>query len=54
MISIVVPCFNEEKALKIFFKNIIEVSKNIDEDFEYIFVNDGSSDKTLLEIKKYI
>lgn len=52
MISIVVPCFNEEKALKIFFKNIIEVSKNIDEDFEYIFVNDGSSDKTLLEIKK--
>ena len=47
-----VPCFNEEKALKIFFKNIIEVSKNIDEDFEYIFVNDGSTDKTLLEIKK--
>lgn len=52
MISIVVPCFNEEKALKIFFKNIIEVSKNIDEDFEYIFINDGSTDKTLLEIKK--
>lgn len=43
MIFMVLPCFNEEKASKIFFKNIIEVSKNMNENFGYIVVKSGFS-----------
>lgn len=52
-ISIIVPCFNEEKALPIFYeeldKNIKKFPNNIN--FEIIFVNDGSNDDTLKIIK---
>ena len=47
-ISIIVPCYNEEKALPLFFeelnKNINDFPKNIE--FEIILVNDGSKDDT--------
>ena len=53
-ISVVVSCYNEEKALPLFYEEMERVRKqdfeNIAE-FEYIFVNDGSKDKTL-EIMK--
>ena len=52
-ISIIVPCYNEEDVLKIFYNKITEVSKTIDADFEYIFVDDGSKDKTLELLKEY-
>ena len=52
-ISIIVPCHNEEDVLKIFYNKITEVSKTIDADFEYIFVDDGSKDKTLEILKEY-
>lgn len=52
-ISIVVPCYNEEEVLEIFYNKITEISKEINADFEYIFVNDGSKDKTLDIVKKY-
>ena len=45
-ISIIVPCFNEEEVLEIFYNKITEVSEDIDADFEYIFVDDGSKDRT--------
>lgn len=50
-ISIIVPCYNEEEALPLFYKEVNKVSETMDEDFEFIFVNDGSSDKTLEVIK---
>ena len=47
-ISVVVPCYNEEKSIPIFYK---EINKVIDKmkklEFELIFVDDGSSDNTL-------
>lgn len=52
-ISIIVPCYNEEDVLKIFYNKITEVSKTIDADFEYVFVDDGSKDKTLEILKEY-
>ena len=52
-ISIIVPCYNEEDVLKIFYNKITEVSKTIDAEFEYIFVDDGSKDKTLEILKEY-
>ena len=53
-ISVLVPCYNEEKALPYFFE---ELNKNIkkfpkDVDFEIMFINDGSKDKTLDVIKE--
>ncbi len=47
-ISIVVPCFNEEEALPLFYKEIIKLKKQMPcVSFEYIFVDDGSSDGTI-------
>ena len=49
-ISVVVSCYNEEKALPLFYEEMERVRKKDFEgivDFEYIFVNDGSKDKTL-------
>ena len=48
-ISIIVPCYNEEEAMPIFYKEITKVADKMKKkaDFEFIFVNDGSKDKTL-------
>ena len=47
-ISIVVPCYNEEESLPYFYDEIKRIEKEMNYvDFEYIFVNDGSKDKTL-------
>ena len=52
-ISIIVPCYNEEKAIPLFYK---ELQKNLKDfpktvNFEILFVNDGSKDNTLKTIK---
>ena len=47
-ISIVVPCYNEEESLPIFYEEINRVSKEMKVvDFEFLFINDGSCDNTL-------
>ena len=47
-ISIVVPCFNEEEAIPIFYKEIVRVLKAMElPSYEFVFVDDGSSDRTL-------
>ena len=47
-ISIIVPCYNEEDSLPIFYKEINKISKELEEvNFEFLFINDGSKDKTL-------
>ena len=52
-ISVIISCYNEEESLPLFYKEMERVRKQDfeDVDFEYIFVNDGSKDKTLEEIK---
>ena len=53
IISIVVPCHNEEEMVPIFQKEITAVSDQLpDAVFEMIFVNDGSKDATLAELKR--
>lgn len=47
MLSVIVPCFNEEESLPIFYKEVIKIIKKMKIDFELIFINDGSKDKTL-------
>ena len=47
-ISNIVPCYNEEESLPIFYKEIDRISKDMKEViFEFLFINDGSRDKTL-------
>ena len=52
-ISIVVPCYNEEEVLEIFYNKIIEVTNKIDAEFEFILVDDGSKDKTIDILKEF-
>lgn len=47
MISIIVPCYNEQAALPIFYDEIRKVLGSMDETYELLFVNDGSKDETL-------
>lgn len=51
LLSIVVPCYNEQEALPYFYKEICRVAEEMKAshgaDFEFIFVDDGSKDKTL-------
>ena len=52
LISCIIPCYNEEESLPLFYKEAIEVSEKLGEyKFEFIFVNDGSKDKTLNILK---
>ena len=52
-ISVIVPCYNEEESLPLYYGETSAVLASIDgTDHEFIFVDDGSSDKTLNIIKK--
>ncbi|QBP17869.1 glycosyltransferase family 2 protein [Acetilactobacillus jinshanensis] len=51
-IGLVVPCYNEEPSIRLFYKTVEKVFKQMKAhgmhyDYEYLFINDGSSDKTL-------
>lgn len=50
--SVVIPCFNEQETIHIFYKELLREISKIDSDFEFIFVDDGSNDGSLFEIKK--
>lgn len=52
-VSIIVPCYNEEEMVELFYRKTTDSLKNIDGyKFEFIFVNDGSKDKTLIKLKE--
>lgn len=54
-ISIIVPCYNEEKVLPIFYdemKRVMNIMNYVD--FEIIFVNDGSKDDTLTILRELV
>ncbi|WP_295732129.1 glycosyltransferase family 2 protein [uncultured Limosilactobacillus sp.] len=52
-LSIVVPCYNEEESIPLFFPSVEKEVNKIDElKVEYWFVNDGSDDRTLHELRK--
>lgn len=49
--SFICPCYNEEKNIKPFAKAVLDVFANTDE-YELVFINDGSADNTIGELKK--
>lgn len=57
LVSIVVPCYNEEEVLPLFYDEIIKVTDEMKKthnelEFEFLFVDDGSKDKTLLGFRE--
>lgn len=49
-ISIVIPCFNEEEAIPVYYMEMKKIMKEMSYvGFELFFVDDGSSDRTLQE-----
>lgn len=53
LISIVIPCYNEEKNINRTFDGLLALFKSESYDYEIIAVNDGSKDKTWDVIKEY-
>lgn len=54
LITLIIPCYNEEPALPYLYKELNNVTEKMNKyDFEFLFVNDGSKDKTLEVLKDY-
>lgn len=51
-LSIIVPCFNEEEALSVFYDELKVVINQLNYQIEIFFIDDGSTDNTLDVIKK--
>jgi len=51
-LSIIIPCYNEEKSIPLFFKETLKHIEKMDCDIEFICVNDGSKDRTLEVLHK--
>ena len=53
-ISIVVPCYNEEETIPIFYEEVNKVAEKLKDKatIEFVFVNDGSKDKTLITLRE--
>lgn len=52
LLSVVVPCFDEQESIPLFYAAMEQVRSKLPLDFEYIFVDDGSRDQTLAELRK--
>ena len=52
LLSLVVPCYNEEESVLLFYEEILRVLTDID--FEIIYINDGSKDDTLKNLKMLV
>ena len=51
LLSLVVPCFNEEETIPIFYEEVLRILPQIGSEIEFCFVDDGSSDGTLSVLK---
>ena len=51
-LSVVIPCYNEEEAIPLFYKAFLKETKGMPVDFEFVFVDDGSRDGTLEQLEK--
>ena len=50
LLSIVVPCYNEQETVRLYYDAVSKVLSTMDIDHEIIFINDGSKDNTLAEL----
>ncbi len=52
-LSIIIPIFNEEQILPELFQRVTDAARSITSDYELIFVNDGSKDKSIDILKQF-
>ena len=52
LLTVITPCYNEEETIKYFYQETKNYLDKMDTDYEIIFVNDGSKDKTIEECLK--
>lgn len=52
LLSVIVPCYNEEENVQLFYDTAVRDLASVIENTELIFVNDGSKDKTLKNLKE--
>lgn len=50
-ISLIIPCYNEQDSLPIFYEEVIKVLSSMSYDYELLFINDSSKDNTLSLLK---
>lgn len=53
LFSLIIPCFNEEAVLPLLYRRLQDVLASLDMDWELIFVDDGSRDRTLTIISEF-
>jgi glycosyltransferase involved in cell wall biosynthesis len=53
MLSAVIPVFNEEESLKAFYAELVKELDKLDKNYEVIFVDDGSMDRSLAILKEF-
>lgn len=51
-LSLVVPCYNEEATVEIYYNTVLELENKMGVELEFCFVDDGSKDSTLSILKK--
>ena len=55
-ISIIIPCYNEEEAIPVYYETMVRQMNEMEEQqkvqFELIFVDDGSKDHSLFEMRR--
>lgn len=52
LLTVITPCYNEEETVELFYEELSKYLPCIDMDYEILFVDDGSRDKTLEKCKK--
>ena len=52
MISLIIPCYNEQESLPIFYREVTSVARRMESEYELLFVDDGSKDWTLPILKE--
>ena len=52
LLSLIIPCYNEQDALPIFYREATKVLSAMDCDYELLLINDGSADNTLSVMKE--
>ncbi len=52
LLSLIVPCYNEQEALPLFYRETTKVLSSMDCDYELLLINDGSKDDTFAVMKE--
>ncbi len=52
LLSLVIPCYNEEENIRVLYDCVTEVFQALHMEYEMLFVNDGSKDRTIHKLRE--